>query len=186
MERDSLGFLNLEGIKDILYTRKYSNYSFIHNGTKYFFKRTHSIDTIYNELIAEEIAKEFGIPCIHYDLASYNGSIGVICEDFIKDGKYYVLSDLLYSDSYNNLEQIGHMLKERYYSDFIVNELMQEIINIYMFDVVIGNSDRHTDNLGILENEQGIHFGPVFDNDLMLFDNAVYGDYFSIGIKHND
>mgnify|MGYP002857460282 CR=1 FL=1 len=188
MIRDSLGLLELDsiGYGDICYTRGYSHFYFIYNETKYYFKRTFSLDTIYNELIAEEIAKEFGILCVHYDLASFRGNVGVICEDFVKDGKYQRLSDILYNDSYNNLEQIEQTLKEKYYSDYVVESLMQELINIYMFDIVIGNSDRHVDNLGILENKLGIHFGPVFDNDLMLFDNAVYGNYYSIGVGRND
>ena len=188
MNRDSLGFLILDHLKfeEVCFTRGYSHFYFICDGVKYYFKRTFSLDTIYNELIAEEIAKEFGIPHVHYDLASYHEHAGVVCEDFVKDGKYEMLSEILPNDHHNNLEQIELELRKRYKDEYIVQGLMQELINIFMFDIVIGNSDRHVDNLGILENEYGIHFTPAFDNDLMLFDNAVYGDYYSIGVDTMD
>lgn len=185
--RDSLGFIEIDKIDhgDICFFRGYNHFYFEYEGKKYYFKKTYSIDTIYNELIAEEIAHEFGISSLHYDLASYYGTIGVISEDFVKDGELILLSEILHDDSYNNLEQIRVSLI-MHYGQEITDILMPELINIFMFDILIGNNDRHTDNIGFIQNKNGISLAPVFDNDLMLSEIATEGDYYSMGIDRTD
>lgn len=186
--RDSLGFINIEKLDhgDICFFRGYSHFYFTYNGVKYYFKKTFGVDTTYNELIAEEIAKEFGIPCLHYDLASYQDNTGVISEDFVKDNKLVLLSDLLTDDDQKNLSSINIVLMENYKDKHIVDGLMDELINLFMFDIIIGNSDRHTDNIGFIETKTGVHLTPAFDNDLMLSELAVHDGYYSLGINRAD
>lgn len=45
-------------------------FSFDYHGETYYYKFTNAKNSSpYNELVAEELAKDFGIPCVSYDLA---------------------------------------------------------------------------------------------------------------------
>lgn len=195
--RDSLGYILLEKLKieKAEYLKGLSgNFSFFYNNKKYFFKKCKNIHEVYNELIAEEIANEFGIPCAHYDLASYYGFIGTVSENFInRKDNYITIEEILKKvfkkenvSKYNNLEDIEISLIYLYKDQLIVNQLMNELINIFIFDILIANLDRHVSNNGIIENENGIHFGKVFDNEKMLSDASINMGIYSLGISRND
>lgn len=171
---------------------------FSYQGEEYFFKPfIDEIDTpgfysIYSELIVQELAKEFEIPCVEYDLAVYNGDHGVITKNFKKaDSDYlsgsevlgdYVVSildfkhgttdfyDNLYT--YNSLEGIWNALEYRYRYHFnkaqIVKKLMDRLVDIFVFDILTGQADRHFDNWGIVEGKEEIDVQPLYDNELII------------------
>ena len=135
-------------------------------------------------MIAEEIAKEYGLKCANYDLASYDGMIGTISENFLLDNdKFYYLSEIIGNN--NNIENILKKLYDRYNNMEVISALKNELIDIFIFDILIANHDRHTDNLGIIESSGDIHFCPVFDNDLMLDYRSIYGGDYSLTINQN-
>lgn len=194
--RDELGFIEIEKLKceAMQYINKYTgHFSFYYKDKKYFFKKSKIIDEVYNELIAEEIAKQFGIPCTHYDLASNYNFIGVISESFLSPSdKYITMEQILKGafkegqlERYNNLEDIWVALSQLYGNEQI-KILMEELINIFIFDILIGNIDRHIENFGIVENEYGIHFAKVFDNEKMLSYYSINRGIYSVGINRED
>ena len=187
-KRDSLGLIELDNIKlkNINYTRpgKYNNFAFTVKGKKYFFKRCASITSIYNELIAEEIAKEYGIKCAHYDLASYNGMVGTISQDISEDcDNFYLLSEII-DDDRNNINDIILTLQQKYKNPNIINTLKKELIDIFTFDILIANHDRHPENLAIIEKNNEVHFSPVFDNELMLDYRSIFNGEYRLGINN--
>ena len=44
----------------------------------------------YAEVIAEEIAKQFGIPCAEYDLAVFEGKKGVVTKNFLQEDEVLI------------------------------------------------------------------------------------------------
>ena len=180
IKRDSMGFIELDRFRLINYEKvpKSSCFTFIHKGKRYFFKPTKRIEDIYNESIAYEIAKDFGIDAIPYDIASRNGQIGYLSKDCLDPGMIY-LEDMLisfYGNDRNkcNLSDVEFMLQERYSEDF-AKKISKQLIDLLMFDLIIGNTDRHDRNILINEREEKL--GPVFDNELML-NGVIYGDKF--------
>lgn len=184
------GYINLEKVEKVCLSKIYEkNKIFLINGKKYFYKSC-KIENMYNELIAEEIAHDYGILNAHYDLVEEYGQIGVISKNVFSDtDKVITIEDLLkefYSDdtvfSKNNLEDIWNCLDEHYKNKGIVMQLMDEIIDVYIFDVLIGNVDRNISNLAIVENKGGIHIGPLFDNENMLDDLSIEKGQYTLGI----
>lgn len=58
----------------------------------------------FNELVVEEILKELGISCAHYDLAIFNGIKGVISYDYKKGGVKYTKGYDILKEYYDYLE----------------------------------------------------------------------------------
>lgn len=172
-------------------------FSFNYHGEQYFYKYNEKIIP-YSELIAEELAYDFGLECASYSLAELNGKKGVISHSYNEKNTNYISgSDILlnsYSEklklndsykefeieNYNNLEAIWDALEKRYYNNpnrsKIVSKLMYQIINMFIFDIIICNYDRHSDNWKIMESNSEISLAPIYDNEGILItkdDNAL-------------
>lgn len=190
--KDEEGFINLNDInlKNIKSHNLYKNISFEYNNKIYYYKRCKKFFELYNEIIAEEIAKDFDLNYVHYDLAIFNDDYGVISENFIKDNyKYYTLEDIIKTyynddiDKHNNLIDIKKIFNLKGNENY--NILFKEYLNIFIFDIIIGNMDRHLNNLIIEEINNNKHF-LIFDNEEMLNNDSINYGIYSIGIDEND
>lgn len=195
--RDEFGFIDLDQLEkeNIIHFKEHRLIAFDYNNQKYFYKKAISMNDIFNELIAEEIAKCLGLPTVHYDLASTEYDIGVISESFYQKGDNCIyLKDIL-TDCYkeeksveprNNLEDIWYALDQRYKDKMLVAKLMSQLISIFIFDILIGNIDRHSLNLIIIENQEGVNFSKVFDNERMLDHLSIIDCGYALGIDKDD
>lgn len=169
---------------DLKYDKDDSIYIFNANNRKYFFK-TKNKKSIVKELLGEELAKNFGLNYVHYDYAEYKNNKGVVCEDFVKNSTYTNFIEILlyeYDKEYFkrdtcNLYDIWNALYNKYKDEKLVYKLMNQLTDIFLFDFLIGNNDRHDGNIGVLENSEDINITPVFDNEELL-KNTI--DYYSI------
>jgi len=192
--RDETSFINLDIIdkKDINHIQPFKKINFIYSNEKYYYKRCKGIINCYYELIAYEIAKQMNLEACNYDLATYVDEIGVVSKNFLKDNDVIIrLEDLLYEayqdielPKYNNLEDIENALNKKY-GIKITDKLMEELIRIFIFDVIIGNIDRHMDNIFIVENNT-IKFSPIFDNEKMLNKYSINMGIYSLGVDRED
>ncbi len=168
--RDKMGFISLDEspLNNIKVVNSHSIISFVCEGKKYFFKRTKSTNQTYNELLGYEFALEFGIDAIPYDIASLDGFTGSLSEDF-SNYHYVFLEDVLtsyYGDDRckNNLYDVSLMFMS-IYPEEKVSDLLEDFRRLLMFDIIIGNSDRHSGN--ILVDSNSLRLGPVFDNEML-------------------
>lgn len=160
---------------------------FTYNNKKYYYKRVKYLKNCYNELIAEKIANRLGIPCCKYYLASYNGDIGVMSEMF--DHKNYLTMEKYLKHHYqyddvderNTLTDIWNAFEVDFKRED-VERLMDDLVNIFMFDAIIGNIDRHNENYGLIIENNIPKFAPLFDNENMLTDASIYDGDYSLGI----
>lgn len=154
---------------------------------RYFFKRESHMEIIYNDLIAEELAKDFGIACSYNDLAVIKNNIGILSKDVFKaSDSHFFLSDILPKDKYNNLEDIWDILVIKYKDNEIVEKLMNQFTNLFIFDVLIANPDRHPSNIEIIENKDGVNIAPLYDNTLMLTSSSMTYGIYSLGLDRDD
>lgn len=156
--------------------------NFTYLGKQYFYKYYYYVNP-YNELLANELAKDFGLQNVEYDLAILNDKKGVLSKNFRKDNTIYIKgADLLYEfwqarylDKHNNLYDIWDALEYHYrnHSDkrAIVEHLMNKIVFIFIFDIINCQSDRHCLNWEIAENENNIDIAPLYDNENILCAN---------------
>jgi len=144
-----------------------------------------------NELIGKKLADIFEIICPNYDLVEIDDARYIFSEDLNKIGKFvgadvlegnndyltYSLKDLYKNDAWydkdaegilhgNSLYDIWSYL-EKNYSTKVSRELMQDIVKIYIYDVLFFNFDRGTRNWGILtlNDEPRI---VMFDHEFMF------------------
>ena len=177
----------------LVYDNDDSIYTFMVDNKKYFFKKN-GYDNSINELVGEELAKDFGLSYVHYDFVKYNNEYGVISEDFIKNKKYTNFIEILlyeYDEKYFerevfNLYDIWNSLSKKYKDDKLVYKLMNQLTDIFIFDFLIGNNDRHDGNIGILEDENGINITPVFDNELLLEESKALDSVLKVDDEYVD
>lgn len=163
-------------------------FSFKYNNDEYFYKYDCPRDPFkvspYNELIAGEIAGYLMIPHIDYDLAVVGGLKGTISKNFRKANvKYLSGKEFLFNNhplgnqdniaNLNNLEDIRIALEEYYdgnpnYQNK-VSELMKKVVNMFIFDLLTGQTDRDYLNWEFIEYPDGnLDLQPLFDNIRIL------------------
>ena len=167
LEQNNVKIIDVNGLEED------TGITYEHNGKKYYFKRIYKKEAYYNDIIAEKIAKRLGIPCCHHFLSTYNGNIGISSEMF-DTTNYIPMTNFLgrvypKEDQYrmNNFEDIWNALETKF--DFETTErLMDELVNIFIFDILIGNPDRHPDNYGLIIEDNNVRWNPLFDNEFLL------------------
>lgn len=50
----------------------------------------------------------------------------------------------------------------------MVENLMSQLVDIFIYDIFMGQSDRHSYNWGIIESENGIEVQSLYDNERMF------------------
>lgn len=187
--RDEFGAIDLEHlpIKNLKYSDR-DHATFYYNNIKYYLKRCSNIEKIYNELIAEELAHDYRIDCSYNDIAFDDQQYYFISADRRGVGdKYVSINEVLnLEDECNNLTDIWYALTLLYSDQIIVQHLMDQLVDIFLFDVLIANVDRHSDNYGIIQNDDKVSFHYLFDNEKMLNQISIYEGGYSIGIDHDD
>lgn len=165
-------------------------FSFRYNNTTYYFKYDALIENgipmiyPYNELLAYYVAKDMNLPCVCYDLATIGGLKGVISKDFKESKAQYISGKEIllfnYGKNYfvnNNLLDSWVALEEYYRfnpnKQSIVKTIVYELIKLFIFDIFLGQTDRHYFNWGIVEYDNGeVHLQPICDNYRILIGSA--------------
>ena len=135
-----------------------------------------------------EILKSLGIPCAEYNFAIHEGRRGVISERFFQDGGSFVPANMILSrldpeyDGSLQFKQVRYklltaisMLRRlqlqlpqgfgKLYPGMAAHELF---IGYLVFDALVGNTDRHHENWGVVvtaeNNHAGYYLAPSFDH----------------------
>lgn len=149
----------------------------------YYLKYIKSLYTLYNEMLAEFLAEDYGINVTYSDIFTYDGNYGMMSKEIKNNNDLYIPMTDIIEDHQNNLEDIWYGLCKKYNDQNIVEQLMEQIVNLFIFDVLLSNSDRHISNYGLIKNDKTISLAPIFDNEYVL--SSLEG-YYSLGIDSND
>jgi len=138
---------------------------------------------IYNdvsECMAADVADFLGIPTAEYYLCENNGEKGVITKDFLNndlegpkreeffDGVYLIHQ---IDPGFKNKSLINPKTHQYYTVDLILRSveeygIRKEVLNMLIFDALIGNRDRNPSNYGIIVNHENntVRFAPLYDS----------------------
>ena len=172
-------------------------YNFKIDNDIYYFKEAPNRELVM-ELISKSIAFILGIPYLDESIAILNDKYGLLSKSYLKDGdKSYNLQSLMQNYFYenneeelldykklaslNNLEDIWFALEDRYEDNDIVKKLMDGITNIFMFDLLLRESDRTLKNIEIIENGTDIKLAPLYDTSSIFSDTNT-----KLGIDEED
>ena len=142
-------------------------------------KRTH-LEHI-NEVVAAKIAELLQLDVIQAEVALRDGKYGCLSLDFVEQynateeeaGAVLMEAelDVKYSDLQSSplkgwdLLELGFSTIEEF---TYFNKIRQPFIAMNLFDILIGNQDRHPSNWVILFKDGESFFGPLFDNGASL------------------
>ena len=172
-------------------------YNFKMDNDTYYFKEVPNRELVM-EMISKSIAFLLGIPYLKESIAILNDKYGLLSKSYLKDDdKSYNLHNLMQNYFYgnnddelldyrklaslNNLEDIWFALEDRYEDNDIVKKLMEGITNIFMFDLLLRESDRTLKNIEIIENDTDIKLAPLYDTSSIFSDTNT-----KLGIDEED
>lgn len=172
-------------------------YNFKMDNDTYYFKEVPNRELVM-EMISKSIAFLLGIPYLKESIAILNDKYGLLSKSYLKDDdKSYNLHNLMQNYFYgnnndelldyrklaslNNLEDIWFALEDRYEDNDIVKKLMEGITNIFMFDLLLRESDRTLKNIEIIENGTDIKLAPLYDTSSIFSDTNT-----KLGIDEED
>lgn len=171
-------------------------YNFKIDNDIYYFKEVPNRELVM-EMISKSIAFLLGIPYLKESIAILNDKYGLLSKSYLKENdKSYNLHNLMqnyfyeYNDelldykklaSLNNLEDTWFALEDRYEDEDIVKSLMDGITNIFMFDLLIGESDRTLRNIEIIESDNNVVLAPLYDTSSILTDKNT-----ALGVDEDD
>lgn len=144
-------------------------------GRRAFFKipRTNTAEH-WTEKIASELAAKIGFPCQVVEIATYNNIQGVLCYNFLSAEEELTHGSELLFGSYDDTKARNLQLHtiENIYAHIAAPpyNLFEDFLLIPIFDALIGNTDRHSGNWGIIYNVRSMSYrlSPLFDNSSSL------------------
>ena len=172
-------------------------YNFKMDNDTYYFKEVPNRELVM-EMISKSIAFLLGIPYLKESIAILNDKYGLLSKSYLKDDdKSYNLHNLMQNYFYgnnddelldyrklaslNNLEDIWFALEDRYEDKNIVKNLMDGITNIFMFDLLVGESDRTLRDIEIIESYNTVTLAPLYDTSSILADKST-----ALGVDEDD
>ena len=152
------------------------------------------------EKLATEIGKLIDVECARVDIGTYKGRLGSMSYNIVKDNDTIFREGLDYIQAqypfYNKENLVDEYNNKKYSLQMIESSVsglleISEILKIIIFDCLIGNSDRHHSNWGVIPCVKKVNEGncvclklcPLYDNGSSL---CAYEDNNDIEIFFKD
>jgi hypothetical protein len=134
-------------------------------GENYFFKsslKKEKIDYKYeywSEIVASEVGTLLGFDMLQYDIAFNRGEMGCLSKSMVTEGKNKLTEGISYLTGFDTTYNPEDKNSKKLYTFNFIRETLEyfqlgrfveNIIEIIIFDSIIGNGDRHQENWGII------------------------------------
>lgn len=130
------------------------------------------------EKLASQLAEALEIECAKVDIGTFKGRVGSMSYMILKEDEELIEGIQYITNIYKEYDQdkfIDYRTKEPYSIKMILESiketgLQKDFLTIPIFDALIGNSDRHHSNWGIVRNKISgdIRISPLYDNGSSL------------------
>lgn len=135
-------------------------------GDKYYFKTSMKREhrdykyEFWSEIIAYEIGNLFGFNVLRYDIASFDSTIGCISKSIIDENKeehhegyrYIVQKYPDFAIDFKKKHSLQYIIDSL--ENVHLKHLTPNVIKMIVFDAIIGNTDRHSENWALVINKQ--------------------------------
>lgn len=144
-------------------------YLFAPDGKFYYFKRSQIKPgkdytfEFWNEIIAYELGTMLGLKMLRYDIAVYGDVMGCISASMIDSEKEELVEGIKYLQAISpDFDPAKKECKKWYTFDLIeralkaakIGHFIDDVIQIIIFDSLIGNGDRHQENWAIITQQR--------------------------------
>lgn len=137
------------------------------DGERYYFKQSYRVGKMdykyefWSEIIAYELGTLLGFDVLPYHIAKREGVIGCISKSMITDqeelvegGKYLQAFDQKFKpEDTGSRNRYDFKLIIDTLDFFDLNKFTSQIIDMIVFDALIGNSDRHQENWALITSQ---------------------------------
>lgn len=132
----------------------------------------------FNEVAASVMAETMGIDHVDYQLTVFDGTICSVCEDFIDTGTELVTAEKVSSSEIHEpgIPLYDHIVSVCSHHGLDIVPFLDRML---VFDYVIGNTDRHLNNFGIVRDAETLEWlrtAPLFDNGTSMGTDNMTGD----------
>lgn len=144
-----------------------------------------------NEYIASRIAEAMNLPCVRYDVVTYNYKPASVCQPMVDENEEYISAWQIMAtkrkpNHVNDLEHYISILEEQN-----VPGARREVEGMFYLDKLLMNIDRHMNNFGVIRDVdtlEWVRICPIFDTgeclnavvrDSLLNFHDDYGKYFT-------
>lgn len=113
----------------------------------------------WSEIIASEIGSLLGFNTLRYDIAFNTDEIGCLSKSMVTQGQNMLNEGINYLTGYDasynpkdkksKIQYTFHFISESL-KHFKLDKYIKEIVEIIIFDSIIGNGDRHQENWGVI------------------------------------
>lgn len=160
------------------------------NGIRYILKRQKKFwNNVTCEHVASTVINVLGGNAHETALAVEDGELVVLCRDFTQYiGDFHTIR-AVHTSSFDT----DRHKREYYFDDVVyglsklkdcdVESVVKRFLEMYVYDTILGNTDRHQGNWGICYTPKGKVFSPIFDNGACLFPRSKYSDISCSWIK---
>lgn len=136
---------------------------------------------IWAELIAEQLGRQVGIDMAHYEIATFENTVGLLTDYFLSEGELIISSDTLKNAIQNVLSEnsihsnfknnsLENIIQAAFVYDSQVNTqtLTYELTKRWAFYGLIMESDKNETNIGFIKGtDKALHLTPDYDNSTM-------------------
>lgn len=145
------------------------------DGCLYYFKtslKKKVIDYKYefwSEVIASEIGDALGLDILHYDVAWKDDRIGCLSKSMIEPQKEELQEGYKWLTGFDSMYDINNkdaytfqIIEKLLTTRFQQEGFIRDLIEIIVFDSIIGNEDRHQENWSIIVSNKLVDKGTIF------------------------